>query len=290
MPQENLQTSEGEELETGVTPDVNAPEEGKEISAASEDNEFAALLDDDDDVDFQPEEEPAEQTPGEQEVGEGEVEVEGEGEQPEPAPEPEPDTEQPSRAPEESETPQEPSEEELQRFRDETLAELEQAFSIDEETAEKFTVEPEAVLPQIAAKISMQTFEQTFAAIVQQLPQLVESIVDGRQRVQEKQQQLYSKFPHLQGHEDKVAQVEQMYYQLNPDADPNEALEQIGMHASVLLGITPETGAETQQSEEPTAPPRPTAPRPRRTATSSRKPANPIEQFAQEFIDDDDEE
>lgn len=239
-----------------------------------------------------PQEAPAGETEAE-DGGEAEGEQQSEPEQTqEPKPEPAAAQEQQQQA-QAQEQPQQPEvspeQAELQRqaLRERAVQELVQQYQLDEETAEQFEAEPAKVLPKLAADLHMRIYETVVPAIMQQLAPQVEQVLAQREAARSTEEKFFEKWAPLKEHKEQVAQIAYMWRQMNPQADEETALEEIGKYAMLALGY--QLDGQAQQQEEPAAPSEP--PPPPHRGTVHTPPAAPRQKsewdaFVEEVLSD----
>lgn len=161
------------------------------------------------------------------------------------------------------------------------LQELAKMYTLSEEDAKALLTEPEVVLPKLAANLHKQVLSAVQQAIYSQIPQLIDTVTQARQREYEAQNAFYSRWPQLRQHSDAVLRVAQLYRAANPTASSTEAIEQIGRIVSLSLGL---------QSPEPEPTKAPATYRPAGAQTASApvppKPKSPIDSFIEEDLSD----
>jgi len=192
-------------------------------------------------------------------------------EEPAPAPPPEepaPIQETPA-APEGQETPTAPAvppapvvtPEQLQEYKAKFSEALEAHYAFDEEQATALQVEPEKVLPKLAARLHMEVLDNVMQHVYKALPNVIQSYTETSSRETKAQEEFYGAWPELKGHDQQVLQMGQMYRQMNPAATPQEAIQRIGEMTMVALGKKRAQAAAEQTPAAPPAPPyRPAAP------------------------------
>lgn len=224
---------------------------------------------------------------------EPEVEEELDGEQPpaeEPTPEatpPEeeapavqPDQEQPTAPAEEQPVAPPMTAEELTKYRETFQSALEQAYAFSDEDATALQVEPEKVLPKMAARLHMEVLDNVMQHVYKALPDVIKSYTVAESREEKAQNEFFGAWPELRGHTKQVLQMGQMYRQMNPTASPQEAIQRIGEMTMVALGKQRKPTGETVPAPQQ-APFKPAAPG--RVGTPP-----PAQGKWDQFLDDDD--
>ena len=245
---------EEEEEETPVEPP--APEEVKDEPVQSSLTEEAEI---------EETEEPAEDLGAKGEVEETPVTPTPKPVDPEPKVEVEATKEtrtEPEVVEEQPTQPKGPTEEEVKAAQEALEKQLvENTYALSEEESDQMLLEPGKVLPKLAAKLHMTVMESLGPAMVAQIPRIVQAQLKQNETVSAQKQRFYAAWPKLVGHEQEVAQVAQIYGQLNPTATPEKTIEDIGKHVMYSLGL-------------PVGTPEP-APAPKPKSTGAGRPANP---------------
>jgi hypothetical protein len=312
--------NEEPEVQAQETTPVQEPETGGEAPVLSEDetNEWTEFAEE-----FDTEEPPEGLEIGDEEVGE-EVTPEPEPAAVEPEPEvtppaepttPEPEVqEEPTPPVEEAaapiaeeqvpppEEPQQsgPTAEELAQMRVQAQKQLEQAFELSKEDKEALEVDPGTAIPELVPKLGAQLYLDIHDSIMQSVQQLLPQAVNftlaqERQRT-EGEQVFFGKWPELRPHRDLVSRIGQSYMQMNPTANREDFLREVGAQAWVAARLPVEKLIEKGQQEmaaQQEAPPvtpsvnipaNPGSARP--PAQAPAGPSNPFEQLAEEFLND----
>lgn len=179
----------------------------------------------------------------------------------------------------------------VQAIRNQALQQIAQNFTISEEESTALLDEPAKVLPQLLARAQLQAFEQSFATVMQQVPQLVHRAVQQGKQDEEIIRRFYQRWPKLKAHARDVLRVTQAYRATNPQAQVDQAIEEIGSMSHVLLKIpfdAPETSgsAGTPEVEQQQAP-RPAGTGGVSAPQAPPKPMNPFEALAREWEQED---
>lgn len=171
-------------------------------------------------------------------------------------------------------------------------AELEKYFAFSEEDAEKLREAPDEVLPKLAAKIYLDTYQTVMNGMYKVMPQVVAAVVQQRQAREELTQSFYGKWPDLNKPEyaKVIATVSATYANLKPQATQDEVLQEVGemAMAALKLGVTPvvETPPPATPPVKPFSPATPggggTPP-----TQAPVKPSNVFTEISEEMTDDD---
>jgi len=132
-------------------------------------------------------------------------------------------------------------------------AQLVNLYQFDEDTALRLQTEPEKVLPALAAKLHLDVMKTVMAQVQGILPQAMERTQQASRRETEAKDMFFGAWPELKGSEQQVMQIGAMFRQMNPDADPQTAVQRIGELAMVALGRqrTPAPQSQQQNSGQP---------------------------------------
>lgn len=240
----------------------------------------------------------------------GEPPKEPEAEAPEPEPEPEqaeePKPEEPApetqpepvqQKPEVPETPA-PSQEELAEQRKNLEADLARTmYAMTDEENDAMLLSPKDVMPKMAAKLHVEILNATVNGVLPHIPRIVQMQMKQAEQNADIQTRFYEKWGKLKGHEETVQRVAAMYAQLNPTADAEQTIKDIGVQAMLMLGLP--LDEVTAVPETPAAAP---APAPAAAAISAPanpggaagmvpappKSTNPFTQLSEEFMVDED--
>ena len=285
-------------------PDDTGAEEG--LSAS----EIADLMDDDDDDEPVEEikeeggsepEPPAEETPeekaepaAEEPAGEEQAAAEPESETPaeEQVATPEASTEE-----QQVETPEQVpqrTQEELQKDYDDAYKGLVEdlaatTYALNEEEAQALIAEPETILPKFAARIHAEVLVQAAQGVMNQLPAVLQNFNAQQKANEEYRNAFFSKWPKLAAHEADVYRMGQAYRQQNPKVSQEQAIQEIGTMAMVMLKIPFEDQPQQGAAEIVTSPPVPAGagnvppPAPKKRASGD----NFYSQMAEEYLEED---
>jgi hypothetical protein len=96
-------------------------------------------------------------------------------------------------------------------------------------------VEPEKVIPKLAARLHVDVFEATFNAIVSALPRLMDAHSQARVDRDAAKNQFYNEFPSLKDpkYDETVQTALAMFRHMNPNATRAQAIAAAGVQASL---------------------------------------------------------
>ncbi len=116
---------------------------------------------------------------------------------------------------------------------------LASAYSLSEEQTAALAVEPEKILPQLAAEIQLNTFEAILTAVTQMLPKQFESYARTRQATEAQRKAFFTEWPELNKPEygPRITSIADAFMRANPKATPKEQRQGIGAMAMYMLGL-----------------------------------------------------
>lgn len=210
----------------------------------------------------------------------------------------EPETPDIPQVPEEPEA-QTPTPEDLQAQREQARAELAERFKLSDEQAEALLMNPNDVLPQLAADVFLDVYDQVVGAIQAKLPDVVSGILEQQRALNEERKSFFNEWPELAKPEYQpvIQRIKEAYWQMNPNASREQALKEIGAQAWVALrlpldGLLKRAGAADEAvstlQEPAQAPPRqPAATGGGQFEPPRERPKNEFEQLAEELLYED---
>lgn len=177
-----------------------------------------------------------------------------------------------------------------QASRQAALADLEQTYAIPETDVELLQTEPEKVLPRMAAELELRVMERVMQLAESQLPSMVSRVTEQKTESQKREEVFYNEWPQLREHGAQVAQIAQMWRQMNPQADTRKAVQEIGRIASAALGLQGAAPAEPAPAPAPLPPvASPVTPSSPPTGRVAQKSMNPYEAMAMAWEETDDD-
>lgn len=159
--------------------------------------------------------------------------------------------------------------------REQWLSTLEQAYTPTQEDIELLQNEPEKALPKALAQVHVRAAEETSQYVLGQVHQMVGAAVKQQLEMVRNEAQFYRAWPQLRNpaYAQTVSTVGYAFRQMNPQATPEQFIQQVGAQASVALGLPI---GQTQPAARPTPAPSPQAIQQQfRTAAPSYQPAMP---------------
>jgi hypothetical protein len=220
-----------------------------------------------------PVEAPQEETPQEEAPAEAE------------APQPPAEAEAPAQQPPQQQPPA-LTPEALAKARNDAIQRIAQRFTFTDEERESLREEPEKVLPSLAARLQVETYEMVLAALHSVLPTLIGQAIQGHQVAQTTHSKFLERWPELKDprYEPVIREVAAQYRKAFPNATPEDAIEDIGRIAMRKLGIKPKS---PEQKARPTSPsPRSYVPAGRGAASSAQPVKKPEPNLWAELVED----
>lgn len=173
-----------------------------------------------------------------------------------------------------------PTPEQIEAFRTQVLDGLAKAYAVSPEDAAALQLEPEKVLPKLAANVHAQIYSQIMTEINQRAPAIVEQVMRSQTAAQKAEEAFYGRWPQLRGHEEHVTRAAMIYRQMSPQTGLNEAIEATGRMVHAALGI-PYEGAQAAPPPPPPPPPPPAGPTTRAAVPPRQKLGQTAQQFAE---------
>lgn len=115
-----------------------------------------------------------------------------------------------------------------------------QRYALDAATVEAIQTSPETVIPTLMARTHVNVVKATLGFVAQQLPTLIEGLLEARTRHSQMEDKFFTAWPQIdrQQHAQQVNQFAQMYRAMNPKATAEEAIRAVGAQVVVALGLT----------------------------------------------------
>lgn len=134
----------------------------------------------------------------------------------------------------------------LLQMREGIVAEIAQRYAMPDAVRDQFLLNPEQVLPTMAARLYVDVFEAVLQTVMGQIPQLMSAREQQVRVAQTTEQKFFERWPALRDpqYAADIAAIGRSYRQQNPQATFEQAMEAVGAMVSVakslpLPGITP---------------------------------------------------
>lgn len=166
------------------------------------------------------------------------------------------------------------------------LEQLQQQYRLSDEDADNALTSPQEVLPRLLAEAQLRATEEAVRLMAAQAPRLIADVVRQQTVMQQNAGAFFRRWPKLMGHVDQVNNIGRMWRSQNPQASPEDFLENVGAMSHMILKIPVEDAPEkapTVQNSPPPPPPRGGV----QQRKTPKQPANPFTQLADEMAADD---
>jgi hypothetical protein len=147
-----------------------------------------------------------------------------------------------------------PTPEEREFLRKQALVGLAERYKLTEEDATALQVEPEKVLPRLAASVHAAIYQDVLQRIYAEAPALVQHTLQERDSVRQAEEAFYGRWQDLRAHRAEVEKFAPIWRQMYPQATLEQAIEGIGATVSAMLGVV-----QSQVAQAPPPPPPPPA-------------------------------
>lgn len=167
-----------------------------------------------------------------------------------------------------------------------------QSYGLTQEEADSLATDPVTVIPKMMARVHVNAVSAVLSHVAQQLPGVILGVMQQRDVNKRNEDQFFSAWPQLDRskHGQAVASIARVYRQMNPNADADTFIKQVGAQAVVALGllqpggqIAPASAAAPASRQPPFVPAAVSAP----VAGGTPAAANPFEVLGQLMLADD---
>lgn len=184
-----------------------------------------------------------------------------------------------------------PTVEELQQYyhqqREAALSQLANTqYALSNEEAEELGPEMAEFAPRLAARVFMDATAAAMQGVMQQLPGMFQHLQQAQTQNSTHEQNFFARWPGLSKPEyrNTLMAFAQTYRQVNPQATPEQFINDVGAQVSVALQVpVPGTEEEAEPTPAPPFQPASAAPAPKRSAG----PENPFTALDREFEEED---
>jgi hypothetical protein len=114
---------------------------------------------------------------------------------------------------------------------------LSQHYALPTELAEGLDPEIAEFIPKLGAKIFMDATTHVLQQVTQMLPVAVQQINTSQNTAAGFEDQFFTRWPALREHADRVTQFGAAYRQFNPQATPEQFIQEVGAQTSVALRV-----------------------------------------------------
>jgi len=133
-------------------------------------------------------------------------------------------------------------------------AKLVELYKLTDEEASQVQTDPEAVLPQFAARIHKAVLTSLVHSMGQILPHQIRAVSTQVTNENSMREEFFGRWPELKGHDKQVLEAGEIFRRLNGTATKAEAIERIG--AIVLAGMGKTVAPPSATTTTPAATPK----------------------------------
>lgn len=132
----------------------------------------------------------------------------------------------------------------------------EHIYKMDDKLAEQLSVEPDKAVPKLLANAHVNIVQNVLRTVAQQIPAVVNGLLEARRVQTELEDKFYSKWPQLDRvkHDMTVRQLVAAYRQVNPQASTEDIMQMVGAQAILALNLTHTVVPPVQQAAPPVQP------------------------------------
>jgi len=143
------------------------------------------------------------------------------------------------------------STQEVIQRRDNFVKEVAGRYTLTQEQKDLMLTEPDKVIPQLAGRMIVDTFDMVVQTVFQQLPGIIHSMTQQQKASSSAEEAFFKRWPALQKpeHAAPVMRLAQAYRRLNPQMPLEQLIEEVGAAAHVALKVPYD-----QQPAQPSAP------------------------------------
>jgi hypothetical protein len=154
-------------------------------------------------------------------------------------PQPAAPVQQPAAAIQPSAAPTAPTQEQFLQQRTALLTDIQGRYVVSDADAERYMTEPHKVLPELAARVMLDTFDATLAVVTPLIPRMIEEFITQRNVGSEVQKAFFTQWPQLEKPEyaPHIQKAAMLYKQMNPNVPMQKALSDIGVWVATALGV-----------------------------------------------------
>jgi hypothetical protein len=128
---------------------------------------------------------------------------------------------------------------EVKQKRAETLQALADHYHLSEEDKQAMLLEPEKVLPRLAAEIQLSTYENALRAVYAQMPGIIENVLVSQNVAHQRENEFFSEFPTLSNPEyrNKIQEAVRYVLHTKPNLSWADAKREIAGLSAYTLGV-----------------------------------------------------
>jgi hypothetical protein len=112
-------------------------------------------------------------------------------------------------------------------------------YAIDEETAQRLNDEPGVAIPQLMARVHVDSMVSTLGYVANQLPAMIDQALARRETRSSDEERFYDRWPGLkfEEHGEAIGLIGNAYRQANPGATPEQFIRDVGAQTMVAFGL-----------------------------------------------------
>lgn len=131
-----------------------------------------------------------------------------------------------------------------------------QSYGLSPEEADAIATDPVTVIPKMMARVHVNAVSAVLSHVAQQLPGVILGVMQQRDVNRQNEDKFFSAWPQLNRdkHGQAVASIARVYRQMNPNADSETFIKQVGAQAVVALGLLQPGGGMPSASAAAPAP------------------------------------
>lgn len=137
--------------------------------------------------------------------------------------------------------------------RDNWVNGLKEQYALTDEEATAYQDDPAAVLPQIAARMHANIFENTMQFLRQSVPGMVMQVQKTHETYEQNERDFYKEWPELEEHGNIVVNAAKMWNQQNPQGTREDFIKQVGAIAWNMAGLNLEQLVNRGNDQPPPA-------------------------------------
>lgn len=157
-----------------------------------------------------------------------------------------------------------------------------QVYSMTDDDVAELEENPAEFFPKVAARLHMQVMQASVMNVARMLPMLMENINSAKTAATSHEEAFFQKWPSLQGKNEVVTRIGQVYRQMYPQATAEQFINDVGAQATVALGLN--SKAPEEQAAPKAAPHKPAG----ASAAPRAAPRKDTNEFALLAEDDED--
>ena len=130
-------------------------------------------------------------------------------------------------------------------------------YAIDEETAQRLNDEPGVAIPQLMARVHVDSMVSTLGYVANQLPAMIDQAMQRREARSSNEDTFFERWPDLKAaeHGEAIGLIGNAYRQANPGATPEQFIRDVGAQTMVAFGLALGNAPVAEAPQTPAAKP-----------------------------------